>query len=80
MNFSYDCLDFLDGRTHSLVKIPFKNYIHFHFDEKWSHIQYIKKYTNIEPLISNTSPTKHKKIYYDDYEYRDAIDLVDIMD
>ena len=49
MNFSYDCLDFLDGRTHSLVKIPFKNYIHFHFDEKWSHIQYIKKYTNIEP-------------------------------
>jgi len=49
MNFSYDCLDFLDDRTHSLVKIPFKNYIHFHFDEKWSHMQYIKKYTNIEP-------------------------------
>ena len=38
------------------------------------------KYTNVEPLIDNTSPTKHKKKYYDNYEYRDAIDLVDIMD
>ena len=38
------------------------------------------KYTNIEPLISNTSPAGHKKIYYDNYEYRDRNDLVDIMD
>ena len=29
--------------------MPFKNYIHLHFDEKWIHNDYIKKYVNIEP-------------------------------
>ena len=43
------CLNFLDQRNHSLVKIPFQNYIHLHFDEKWIHNLYIKKYTKIEP-------------------------------
>ena len=52
LNFSYECLNFLENRNHSLVKIPFKNYIHLHFDEKWKHNEYIEKYTNIEPKES----------------------------
>ena len=42
-------MDFLDNRKHSLINIPFNSYIHFHFDEKWTHSEYIKKYKNIEP-------------------------------
>ena len=49
LNFNNECLDFLDKRNHNIVNIPFKNYIHFHFDEKWKHNEYIQKYTNIEP-------------------------------
>lgn len=30
-----------------------KNYINFHFDEKWIHDHYIKKYQSIEPDIAN---------------------------
>lgn len=44
-----DCLNFLDQRNHSSIKMPFNNYIHLHFDEKWIHNEYIKKYTSIEP-------------------------------
>jgi len=39
-----------------------------------------EKYNDIESLTNDTSPPEHKKKYYDNYEYRDAIDLVDIMD
>ena len=39
-----------------------------------------EKYNDIEPLTNDTSRPEHKKKYYDNYEYRDAIDLVDIMD
>jgi ADP-heptose:LPS heptosyltransferase len=49
LNFDLECLNFLDNRNHNLVDIPFKNYIHLHFDEKWEYNEYIKKYTNIEP-------------------------------
>jgi ADP-heptose:LPS heptosyltransferase len=49
LNFRNECLDFLDNRKHSLINIPFNSYIHFHFDEKWTHSEYIKKYKNIEP-------------------------------
>jgi len=49
LNFDTECLNFLDNRNHNLVNIPFKNYIHLHFDEKWKYNEYIKKYTNIEP-------------------------------
>jgi hypothetical protein len=41
---------------------------------------FYEKYNDIEPLTNDTSPPEHKKKYYDNYEYRDAIDLVDIMD
>jgi ADP-heptose:LPS heptosyltransferase len=49
LNFDLECLNFLDNRNHNLINIPFKSYIHLHFDEKWKYNEYIKKYTNIEP-------------------------------
>ena len=49
LKYDDDCLNFLDQRNHKSVKMPFKNYIHLHFDEKWIHNKYIKKYTSIEP-------------------------------
>ena len=49
LEFDEECIDFLEKRNHSLVKLPYKNYIHLHFDEKWKYSEYIKKYTNIEP-------------------------------
>ena len=51
LKITYDdsCLDFLANRENKLFEIPFKNYIQLHFDEKWMHAKYIKKYTNIEP-------------------------------
>jgi len=49
LEFDEKCIDFLEKRNHSLVKLPYKNYIHLHFDEKWKYSEYIKKYTNIEP-------------------------------
>ncbi len=49
LNFDNESLNFLDDRNHSLVTIPFKKYIHLHFDEKWTYDDYIKKYINIEP-------------------------------
>ena len=49
LEFDNECIDFLEKRNHSLVKLPYKNYIHLHFDEKWKYSEYIKKYTNIEP-------------------------------
>ena len=70
LKITYDdsCLDFLDNRENKLFEIPFKNYIQLHFDEKWMHAKYIKKYTNIEPtkdqLLSfiNKIISKNKKI------------------
>ena len=49
LKFDNRCLNFLDNRKYSSKNLPFKNYIHFHFDEKWIYKTYIKKYTNIEP-------------------------------
>ena len=49
IKFDNSCIDFMDKRSHSLVKLPYKNYVQLHFDEKWKHKDYIKKYTNIEP-------------------------------
>jgi ADP-heptose:LPS heptosyltransferase len=49
LKFDIGCLDFMDNRKHSLKNLPFENYIHFHFDEKWIHEDYIQKYINIEP-------------------------------
>ena len=51
LKIAYDnkCLDFLDDRNYSIFDKPFDSYIHLHFDEKWKHSEYIKKYTNIEP-------------------------------
>ncbi len=49
LKFDNGCIDFLEKRNHSLVELPYKNYIHLHFDEKWKYDDYIKKYTNIEP-------------------------------
>ncbi len=49
IKFDNRCIDFMKERNHSFVKLPYKNYVHLHFDEKWKHKDYIKKYTNIEP-------------------------------
>ncbi len=49
MKFDEKSLNFLEDRNYSSVKIPFDNYIHLHFDEKWIHRDYINKYVNIEP-------------------------------
>ena len=49
LNFNINCLDFLENRYHSLVNIPFQNYVHLHLDEKWFFNKYIKEYINIEP-------------------------------
>ncbi len=49
LKFDNRCLNFMDNRNYSLKNLPFKNYIHFHFDEKWIYRNYIKKYINIEP-------------------------------
>ena len=70
LNMAYDnnCLDFLNNRKLPIVNIPFNNYVQLHFDEKWVHETYIKKYINIEPsekqLIDfiNKIISKNKKI------------------
>ena len=70
LNISYNnsCLDFLNNRKHELKGLPFNNYIQFHFDEKWVHETYIKKYINIQPSESqlldfiNKIISKNKKI------------------
>ncbi len=49
LKFDNRCLNFLDNRKYSSKNLPFKDYIHFHFDEKWIYETYIKKYVNIEP-------------------------------
>ena len=49
IKFDDGCIDFLEKRNHSSIKLPYKNYVHLHFDEKWKHSDYIKKYVNIEP-------------------------------
>jgi ADP-heptose:LPS heptosyltransferase len=51
LKFNINCLDFLDNRNHLLGITPFKRYTHLHFDEKWTHSEYIKKYVNIEPNV-----------------------------
>lgn len=49
LKFNKNCIDFLNNRNHISVNLPFKNYIHLHYDEKWNLNNYIKKYKNIEP-------------------------------
>ena len=49
IKFNDKSLDFLDERNYPSLKIPFDNYIHLHFDEKWIYKDYINKYINIEP-------------------------------
>lgn len=49
LKFTENCLDFLKDRNNSSINLPFKKYIHLHFDEKWSFNDYIKKYKKIEP-------------------------------
>ena len=51
LKFDLKCIDFLDDRKHSVMHLPFDNYIHLHFDEKWEFNEYIKKYKNIEPSV-----------------------------
>ena len=66
--YDNNSLDFLDDRKHSVQEIPFNDYIQLHFDEKWVHKSYIKKYIDIEPsdnqLIDfiNKIISKNKKI------------------
>ena len=49
LKFDNNCLNFLDDRNHKSINLPFNNYIHLHYDEKWNFNDYIKKYINIEP-------------------------------
>ena len=49
LNYSNECLDFMSDRQYNNKYMPFKSYIQLHFDEKWIHDYYIKKYINIEP-------------------------------
>ncbi len=49
LKFDDNSLNFLDERSYPSLKIPFDNYIHLHFDEKWIYKDYIDKYINIEP-------------------------------
>ena len=68
MKFDEKSLNFLDERKYPSLKIPFDNYIHLHFDEKWIYKDYIDKYINIEPskeeLINFISKitSKNKKL------------------
>ena len=48
IKFNKSSLNFLDNRKHSKT-IPFNQYVHIHFDEKWIFDDYIRKYTNIQP-------------------------------
>lgn len=48
-SFSKNDLDILKNRNLQNISNIDKNYIVFHFDEKWMHNNYIKNYTNIEP-------------------------------
>ncbi len=68
LEFDNNCLDFLENRKHSLVNIPFIDYVQLHLDEKWIYNKYIRKYTNIEPtgeqliLFINNIISKNKKL------------------
>ena len=48
--YEYD-LNILDYRKYKSFDNLHNNFIHFHFDEKWIHGQYIKNYLNIEPSL-----------------------------
>ena len=51
LNFSFDKddLNILNNRTYAVLENLEINYLHFHFDEKWIHKEYISNYINIEP-------------------------------
>ena len=51
LNFNFDNVDLnsLDNRNINNYKFDHKDYILFHFDEKWIYNEYIKSYVNIEP-------------------------------
>ena len=52
LNFNFDDKDFntLENREVYYSKLNLKDFILFHFDEKWIFNKYIKNYINIEPL------------------------------
>ena len=51
LNFNFDDIDLntLDNRNIDYFKLDQKDYILFHFDEKWIFNKYIESYVNIEP-------------------------------
>ena len=51
LNFTFDKsdLDTLSNRTYNRLNGLEKNYVLFHFDEKWIYNEYISNYFNIEP-------------------------------
>jgi len=49
LRYENSSLNFLDDRNQLPKEVPFRNYLHLHFDEKWIYEEYIKKYINIEP-------------------------------
>ena len=54
MSFKNQDLNFLsDVAISSKNLVPVSNYFVLHFDEKWIHEDYIKKYTSIEPSFDN---------------------------
>ena len=52
LNFDFENSDLstLSNRSYSKLNGLNKNYILFHFDEKWIHKEYISSYINIEPM------------------------------
>lgn len=68
LKFDTSCIDFLDNRSYKSEIIPFKSYVHLHFDEKWIFNDYIEKYKIIEPNLEelinfiNNILIKNKKL------------------
>ena len=71
LNFDFivSDLDTLKNRNYNSTNIKYKNFILFHFDEKWIYDSYIREYTNIEPFnddlinfIKDLSLNSKKKI------------------
>ncbi len=69
MSFSFfdSALDFLSKKKSKSINE--KDYVQFHFDEKWIHNEYVNHYVNIEPtkdelisLIQNIKKKTRKKI------------------
>jgi ADP-heptose:LPS heptosyltransferase len=54
LDFNFDPADLntLSNRKYNSLDILDNEYIHFHFDKKWIHKEYIQNYFNIEPTIN----------------------------